>query len=81
MILKIFTPNLAVPKPMGKLSVFKKTLKQELLDGEEFETLEELKEYILRYVIYYNEHRIHQGINNNKPFTMLKDCADSKDLG
>ena len=34
---------------------------------EEFDTLEEFKHFIQGYVIYYNEHRSHQGIENKKP--------------
>lgn len=69
------------PQTNGKIERFWKTLENELLDGEEFDTLEQLKEYILGYVVYYNEHRIHQGIHNNKPFAMLKNGTDINDLG
>jgi len=51
------------PQTNGKIERFWKTIEDELLDGEEFDTLEEFKQYILGYVIYYNEHRNHQGIN------------------
>jgi len=60
------------PQTNGKIERFWKTLEDELLSGEEFATLEEFKEYILGYVIYYNEHRLHQGINNITPIQMLK---------
>lgn len=59
------------PQTNGKIERFWKTLEDELLDGEEFDTLEEFKEHILGYTIYYNEHRLHQGINNAVPSTML----------
>lgn len=59
------------PKTNGKIERFWKTIEDELLSGEEFKTLEEFKKYILGYVIYYNEHRIHQGINNKMPINML----------
>jgi len=43
------------PQTNGKIERFWKTLENELLSGEEFETLEEFKNYITGYVIYYNE--------------------------
>lgn len=59
------------PQTNGKIERFWKTLENELLDGEEFDTLEEFKHFIQGYVIYYNEHRMHQGINNKIPINMI----------
>lgn len=59
------------PQTNGKIERLWKTLEDELLSGEEFETLKEFKEYILGYVVYYNEQRLHQGINNITPLQML----------
>lgn len=59
------------PQTNGKIERFWKTLEDELLSGETFETLEDFKEYILGYVIYYNESRMHQGINNKIPIKMV----------
>lgn len=64
------------PQTNDKIERFWKTLEDELLSGEQFETLEEFKEYILGYVIYYNEQRLHQGINNITPIQMLKMAVD-----
>lgn len=55
------------PQTNGKIERFWRTLEEELLDGEVFDTLEEFKHYIQGYVIYYNEHRGHQGIGNKIP--------------
>ena len=55
------------PQTNGKIERFWRSLEEELLDGEEFETLDEFKQYLLGYVIYYNEHRKHQGIGNKTP--------------
>jgi len=60
------------PQTNGKIERFWRTLEEELLSGEEFETLKEFKDYILGYVVYYNEQRIHQGINNITPLQMLE---------
>ena len=59
------------PKTNGKIERFWKTIEEELLSGEYFETLEEFKHHIAGYNLYYNEHRIHQGINNKMPVEMV----------
>jgi transposase InsO family protein len=58
------------PKTNGKIERFWKTLEDELLSGEQFENYDDLKHHITGYSVYYNEHRIHQGINNKTPFTL-----------
>ena len=63
------------PKTNGKIERFWKTIEDELLSGETFETLDEFKHYITGYCVYYNEHRMHQGINNKIPVNTL----DSKE--
>ncbi len=59
------------PQTNGKIERFWKTLEDELLSGEVFETLDEFKHYIRGYTIYYNEHRNHQGINHKIPKEMV----------
>lgn len=59
------------PKTNGKIERFWRTIEDELLSGETFETLEEFEHYIKGYCLYYNEHRMHQGINLKKPAEML----------
>jgi hypothetical protein len=59
------------PQTNGKIERFWKTLEEELLSGEEFETLEEFKHHIIGYTVYYNEHRMHQGIDNRIPNSMI----------
>lgn len=59
------------PKTNGKIERFWRTLEDELLDGESFDTLEEFEHYIKGYCLYYNEHRMHQGINLKKPINMI----------
>ena len=60
------------PQTNGKIERFWRTLEEELLSGEEFETLEEFKEFILGYTLYYNEQRMHQGIDNMTPLQKLE---------
>ena len=59
------------PQTNGKIERFWKTLEDEILEGEVFDTLSEFKDYLLGYVLYYNETRMHQGINNKIPMEML----------
>ncbi|USO02714.1 MAG: transposase family protein [Alphaproteobacteria bacterium] len=59
------------PQTNGKIERFWKTLEDELLQDETFETLQEFKEHILGYTLYYNEHRMHQGIHLKTPKEML----------
>lgn len=59
------------PKTNGKIERFWKTIEDELLSGEQFESLDDFKHHITGYNVYYNEHRIHQGINNQKPALMV----------
>lgn len=58
------------PKTNGKIERFWKTIEEELLSGEQFDTIAELKHHITGYAIYYNEHRMHQGINNQIPVAL-----------
>jgi transposase InsO family protein len=60
------------PQTNGKIERFWKTLENELLDGETFETYEEFKHYLKGYCIYYNEHRMHQGIHLKMPAQMVR---------
>jgi len=64
--IKAFTP-----KTNGKIERFWRTIEEELLSNETFETLDEFKKHILGYNLYYNEHRIHQGIDNKMPVDMI----------
>ena len=60
------------PQTNGKIERLWKTIEDELLGGEQFDTLDELKQHITGYAIYYNEHRSHQAIDQKTPAAMLK---------
>ena len=51
------------PQTNGKIERFWRTIKEELLEDEQFDSVDELKNFITGYNIYYNEQRVHQGIN------------------
>lgn len=59
------------PQTNGKIERFWKTIEDELLRDEQFDSLKDLEEYILSYNLHYNEQRLHQGINNKRPIDML----------
>lgn len=59
------------PQTNGKIERFWKTLENELLSGETFDTLDEFRHYLRGYCLYYNEHRTHQGIDLKIPYEML----------
>lgn len=49
------------PQTNGKVERFWRTLEDDLLRDATYENLAELKEQLSLYLIYYNEHRSHQG--------------------
>jgi transposase InsO family protein len=59
------------PQTNGKIERLWKTIEHELLSGETFDTLDEFKHYIHGYSLYYNEHRMHQGIGLKIPQEMI----------
>jgi len=58
------------PQTNGKIERFWKTLENELLSGEQFDSLESFRQHLRGYAIYYNEHRMHQGVGLKKPAEM-----------
>jgi transposase InsO family protein len=59
------------PQTNGKIERFWETLENELLIGETFDTLQEFKEMLFGYTLYYNEHRSHQGLSNRTPLETI----------
>jgi transposase InsO family protein len=55
------------PQTNGKIERFWRTIEEELLSGETFQSLDSLKHYITGYCVFYNEHRSHQAINLKMP--------------
>ena len=58
------------PQTNGKVERFWRTLNEDLIEGTTFETVEEFKDELEQYLIYYNEARPHQGINHKTPSQM-----------
>lgn len=55
------------PQTNGKVERFWRTLNEDLIEGTYFENLDNFKEELFKYMVYYNEVRPHQGIDGNQP--------------
>ena len=55
------------PQTNGKIERFWRSLEEDLIEGTTFDSLDEFKDELMQYLIYYNEHRPHQGINGSTP--------------
>jgi len=60
------------PQTNGKIERFWKTLNEDLLDEMVFDSLEHLRDELLRYCLYYNEMRPHSGVENKTPKQFLE---------
>jgi transposase InsO family protein len=58
------------PQTNGKVERFWRTLKEDLIEETDFDSLGELEDELLKYLVYYNWERPHQGINGKKPIDM-----------
>jgi transposase InsO family protein len=52
------------PETNGKIERFWKTLNEEFVEGALYENLDDLKNELLGFLVYYNEHRPRSSINN-----------------
>ena len=62
------------PQTNGKIERFWKTLKEDFEEDSLFNDIEYLKEEILGYIVYYNEHRPHSSLNGLTPKEFLQKC-------
>lgn len=62
------------PQTNGKAERFWRTIEEDLFEGTNFDTIEEMKEELLQYIYYYNHERPHQGINGSTPVKFLENC-------
>lgn len=60
------------PQTNGKIERFWKTVKDDLIEDMEFDSLEHLKDEVMQYCIYYNEHRPHTSLGGKTPKDVLK---------
>ena len=55
------------PQTNGKVERFWRTLKEDLIEGTTFESIEHFKDELFQYILYYNQLRPHQALNGNTP--------------
>jgi transposase InsO family protein len=60
------------PQTNGKIERFWKTLNEDFLEGSLFNDLDDLKNELISYLIYYNEHRPHSSLNGSTPKEFLE---------
>ena len=65
------------PQTNGKVERFWRTLNDDLLDETTFETVEELKEELQQYLLYYNTARPHQGLGGRTPLQAMQDLSSN----
>ena len=58
------------PQTNGKIERFWRTFDDEVIEGAVYETIDELKDAVLGYNFYYNEHRPHQSLDGKPPEAM-----------
>lgn len=62
------------PQTNGKIERFWKTLKEDFTEDSLFNDKEDLKDELLGYIAYYNEHRPHSSLNGKTPAQICKTC-------
>ena len=62
------------PQTNGKIERFWKTLKEDFIEDSLFNDIEDLKEELLGYIVYYNEHRPHSSLNGLTPKECMQKC-------
>ena len=60
------------PQTNGKVERFWRTLNEDLLEETTFESVEELKDELMQYLLYYNTARPHQGLGGLTPLQTLQ---------
>ena len=55
------------PQTNGKIERFWKTLKEDFIEDALYENLDDLKNELLGFLVYYNEHRPHTSLNGKVP--------------
>ena len=60
------------PQPNGKIERFWKTLKEDFLEDALYNDLDDLKNELLGFLVYYNEHRPHSALNGKTPKNIIE---------
>ena len=59
------------PQTNGKVERFWRTLKEDLIEETDFDSLQELEDELIQYLVYYNWERPHQDIGGKRPIDMI----------
>ena len=59
------------PQTNGKIERFWKTLNEDFIEDARYNDIEDLKNELIGFLVYYNEHRPHSGIGNIAPINMI----------
>ena len=62
------------PQTNGKIERFWRTLHEDLVEGTYFESIENFKDELLKYIMYYNKLRPHQGLGGETPSKFADSC-------
>lgn len=62
------------PQTNGKVERFWRTVEEDLIQETNFESVEELREELLKYLVYYNHQRPHQALNGKTPADFAENC-------
>lgn len=62
------------PQPNGKIERFWRTLYEDLLEDAQFDNIDTLKDELQQYMLYYNEFRPHQSLDNLTPQNFAQKC-------
>ena len=63
------------PQTNGKVERFWRTLEDDLIEGTVFESLDDFKNQLMTYMMYYNNYRPHQGIDGKIPKDFRKNLS------
>ncbi len=61
------------PQTNGKIERFWRTIEEQLLNGTDFDSEEELKKELVEYLYYFNHLKPNQAIGGKKPVEMVKE--------
>lgn len=62
------------PQTNGKVERFWRTLNEDLIEGTYFESIEEFKQNLYEYLLYYNKLRPHQALDGKTPEQYAGNC-------
>jgi transposase InsO family protein len=62
------------PQTNGKVERFWKTLEEDLIYETTFDSIEQFKDELMQYLLYYNEHRPHSALGGEVPSKFNENC-------